>query len=62
MKIGISMEMTRILRDTWHAALNHEWYDIFAGHEIVPLSCQGQKNFQLGKYLTERLLKLSSWG
>jgi gamma-glutamyl-gamma-aminobutyrate hydrolase PuuD len=41
MKIGISMEMTRVLRDTWHAALNHEWYDIFAGHEIVPLSCHG---------------------
>jgi putative glutamine amidotransferase len=41
MKIGISMEMTRMLRDTWHAALNHEWYDIFAGHEIVPLSCHG---------------------
>lgn len=35
------MEMTRVLRDTWHAALNHEWYDIFAGHEIVPLSCHG---------------------
>lgn len=41
MKIAISMEMTRVLRDTWHAALNHEWYDIFAGHEIVPLSCHG---------------------
>jgi len=41
MKIGISMEMTRVLRDTWHAALNHEWYDLFAGHEIVPLSCHG---------------------
>ena len=39
MKIGISMEMTRVLRDTWHAALNHEWYDIFAGHDIVPLCC-----------------------
>jgi gamma-glutamyl-gamma-aminobutyrate hydrolase PuuD len=43
MKIGISMEMTRVLRDTWHAALNHEWYDLFAGHEIVPLSCHGQQ-------------------
>ena len=41
MKIGISMEMTRVLRDTWHAALNHEWYDMFAGHEIVPLCCHG---------------------
>ena len=37
------MEMTRVLRDTWHAALNHEWYDLFAGHEIVPLSCHGQE-------------------
>lgn len=41
MKIGISMEMTQVLRDTWHAALNHEWYDIFAGHDIVPLCCHG---------------------
>lgn len=41
MKIGISMEMTRVLRNTWHAALNHEWYDIFDGHDIVPLSCHG---------------------
>jgi len=41
MKIGLSMEMTRMLRDTWHAALNHEWYDIFDGHEIVPLCCHG---------------------
>jgi len=39
MKIGISMEMTRMLRDTWHAALNHEWYDFFEGHEIVPMCC-----------------------
>ena len=43
MKIGISMEMTRVLRDTWHAALNHEWYDLFTGHDIVPLSCHGQE-------------------
>lgn len=41
MKIAISMEMTRVLRDTWHAALNHEWYDFLAGHEIVPLCCHG---------------------
>lgn len=41
MKIGISMEMTRKLRDTWHAAINYEWYDFLAGHEIVPLSCHG---------------------
>lgn len=41
MKIGISMEMTRKLRDTWHAALNHEWYDFLSGHDIVPISCHG---------------------
>ena len=41
MKIGLSMEMTSKLRDTWHAAINYEWYDFLAGHEIVPLSCHG---------------------
>lgn len=41
MKIGISMEMTRVLRNTWHAALNHEWYSFLSGHEIVPISCHG---------------------
>ena len=41
MKIGLSMEMTRKLRDTWHAAINHEWYEFLAGHEIVALCCQG---------------------
>jgi gamma-glutamyl-gamma-aminobutyrate hydrolase PuuD len=41
MKIAISMEMTRKLRDTWHAALNHEWYELLNGHEIVPISCHG---------------------
>lgn len=35
------MEMTRMLRDTWHAALNHEWYDFLTGHIIVPISCHG---------------------
>ena len=35
------MEMTRKLRDTWHAAINYEWYDFLAGHDIVPLSCHG---------------------
>lgn len=39
MNIGISMEMTRKLRDTWHAALNYEWYDFLKGHRIIPLSC-----------------------
>ena len=42
MKIGLSMEMTRKLRDTWHAAINHEWYDFLFEHEIVPLSCHGK--------------------
>ncbi len=42
MKIGISMEMTCKLRDTWHAALNHEWYDFLNGHDIVPISCHGK--------------------
>lgn len=41
MKIAISMEMTRVLRDTWHAAINYEWYDFFQKHEIVPLCCHG---------------------
>lgn len=41
MKIAISMEMTQVLRDTWHAALNHEWYEFLAGHQIVPLCCHG---------------------
>ncbi len=35
------MEMTRVLRDTWHSALNHEWYEFLAEHEIIPLSCHG---------------------
>lgn len=39
MNIGISMEMTRKLRDTWHAALNYEWYDFLTGHKIIPLCC-----------------------
>jgi len=42
MKIAVSMEMTRVLRNTWHAALNHEWYEFLTGHEIVPLCCHGQ--------------------
>ena len=41
MKIAVSMEMTRVLRDTWHAAINHEWYEFLAGHEIVPVCCHG---------------------
>lgn len=41
MNIVISMEMTRQLRNTWHAALNHEWYDFLHGHMIVPVCCHG---------------------
>jgi putative glutamine amidotransferase len=41
MNIAISMEMTQKLRDTWHAALNHEWYDFFVGHTIFPVCCHG---------------------
>lgn len=37
MKIGISLETTRVLRDTWHTAINHDWYDFLKGHTIVPL-------------------------
>jgi gamma-glutamyl-gamma-aminobutyrate hydrolase PuuD len=42
MKIAISMEMTRKLRDTWHAALSHEWYDFLSLHDVIPLSCHGK--------------------
>lgn len=41
MRIAISMEMTRKLRDTWHSAINHEWYEFLEGHEIIPISCHG---------------------
>jgi len=41
MNIAISMEMTRHLRQTWHAALNHEWYDFLSGHDITPFCCHG---------------------
>lgn len=37
MKIGISLETTKVLRDTWHSAINHNWYDFLKGHTIVPL-------------------------
>jgi putative glutamine amidotransferase len=37
MKIGISLETTRLLRNTWHTAINHDWYDFLKGHTIVPL-------------------------
>lgn len=37
MKVGLSLETTRVLRDTWHSAINHDWYDFLQGHTIVPL-------------------------
>jgi gamma-glutamyl-gamma-aminobutyrate hydrolase PuuD len=37
MKIAISLETTRTLRNTWHSAINHEWYEFLQGHEIRPL-------------------------
>lgn len=37
MNVGISLETTRVLRDTWHSAINHDWYDFLKGHTIVPL-------------------------
>lgn len=39
MKIGISLEATRVLRDTWHSAINHEWYEFLKEHTIHPLVC-----------------------
>lgn len=48
MKIAISMEMTRVLRDTWHAALNHEWYQMFPDDDIIPLCCHG--DFDIDAY------------
>lgn len=37
MKISISLETTRSLRNTWHSAINHEWYEFLSGHDICPL-------------------------
>ena len=37
MKVGLSLETTRVLRDTWHTAINHDWYDFLQGHTVVPL-------------------------
>lgn len=42
MIIGISLETTRVLRDTWHAAINHEWYEFLRAHTIVPLVPYGR--------------------
>lgn len=42
MKIGLSLETTLKLRDTWHSAINHEWYEFLKGHQICPLICHDQ--------------------
>lgn len=42
MNIAISMEITRVLRNTWHSALNCEWYEFLVDHAITPLSCHGE--------------------
>jgi gamma-glutamyl-gamma-aminobutyrate hydrolase PuuD len=42
MKIAISMETTRTLRQTWHSAINHEWYDFLNEHELIPLCSRGK--------------------
>jgi len=39
MKIGISLEVTTVLRNTWHSVINHEWYDFLRDHAIIPLVC-----------------------
>lgn len=44
MKIGLSLETTKLLRNTWHSAINHEWYEFLQGHEICPLICHGEYN------------------
>ena len=44
MKIGLSLEATRVLRNTWHSAINHEWYEFLQGNEICPLVCYGKYN------------------
>jgi len=46
MKIGLSLEVTRVLRNTWHSAINHEWYEFLEGHEICPLVCYGSYDVQ----------------
>jgi putative glutamine amidotransferase len=39
MRIGLSLETTQVLRNTWHSAINHEWYEFLKDHEIHPLIC-----------------------
>lgn len=41
MKIGLSLEATQVLRNTWHSAINHEWYDFLHEHTIYPMVCHG---------------------
>ena len=44
MKIGISLETTKVLRNTWHSVINHEWYDFLSGHSLQPLICHDKYN------------------
>jgi putative glutamine amidotransferase len=46
MKIAISMETTQVLRQTWHSALNHEWYEFLDQHELIPLSSRGKYSIE----------------
>jgi putative glutamine amidotransferase len=42
MKIGLSLEATQVLRNTWHSAINHEWYEFLHEHTVYPLVCHAQ--------------------
>jgi gamma-glutamyl-gamma-aminobutyrate hydrolase PuuD len=48
MKIALSMETTRLIRQTWHSAVNHEWYDFLNQHTLIPLCSRG--NFSIEDY------------
>jgi putative glutamine amidotransferase len=48
MKIALSMETTRLIRQTWHSAVNHEWYDFLDQHTLIPLCSRG--NFSIKDY------------
>jgi putative glutamine amidotransferase len=50
MKIGISLETTRVLRDTWHSAINHNWYDFLKSHTIVPLVSADPNTVDVAKF------------
>lgn len=48
MKIAISMETTKLIRNTWHSAINHEWYNFLEGHTLIPLCSRG--SYTIGDY------------